>query len=255
MIRFVHFFNYAADVSIDTGEKWYLNDHVPKVKAQSGVLRYLSWRALEVTPDTRAPAPFDQFVRMSELCFENLEAWKQSGASAPELWRSTKKGFPGFGELECLLLDVEPQYDLMRDVPPQQYKYLTLPLMWPNGVPEIDDTGDLVIDMYFFNYRKDIPVADGEDWYIGHHNREGKQMPGIKRYRTWRPIRVPEDPSFPCQLNRWYRLTELGVPSVEAFNKVINGEQRIRFTPSPLGNVLGEWRNIFINPDNVEIFL
>ena len=46
---------------------------------------------------------------------------------------------PGFREFECMFLREQPQYDLLKDAPPEQYKYMSLPLRWPKGdtsVPE-----------------------------------------------------------------------------------------------------------------------
>ena len=258
MIRFVHFFNYAAGVSVKDGEAWYLREHVPQVKKLPGIRRYLSWQGLEVPDNVRVglPTPPDQFVRRSEVWFDNLEACRQAVTGNLALWTPSKEGTPGLREIECMFLDKEMQYDLMRDTPPQQYKYMTLPMMWPQGRPEVEVTDETIIYTYFVFYRPDISVADGEDWYLGHHTREGKQLAGMKHYRTWKSIRVPEKAGTPLQPNKWFRLTELGVESFDAFGKSMSyPETKIQFTPSPLGRVFGGWAGIFINLDLVEDLL
>ena len=258
MIRFVHLFNYAEGVSSDDGEAWYLGEHVPQVKKLPGVLCYRSWRQIDVGipyPNPGVPTPFDQFVRRSELCFESSGAGLQAVMANPVLWIPSKEGVPGFREFECMFLDEEPQYNLLQDAPQEQYKYMTLPLWWPRGRPEVDDSDDIFINSYCFLYRSGVSFADGEDWYLGHHTREGKQLPGMKHYKTWRTIRVPEEADSPLQPNKWVRLTELGM-SPDAYRAtMVHDETRIRFTPSPLGNVLGGWLSISIRPDLVEDLL
>jgi hypothetical protein len=167
MIRFVHIFNYAEGVSKEDGEKWYLGEHVPQAKKLPGVQRYLSWRAVEPPPipypSPGAPTPFDQFVRRSELWFEDLEAGLKALKSNPSLWAPSQKGTPGFGEFECMLLEEEPQYNLLRDAPPQHYKYMTLQLWWPKGKPEVDENAEIFIDSYCIAYSPNVTIAQGED--------------------------------------------------------------------------------------------
>lgn len=258
MIRFVHLFNYPAGVSRADGEKWYLGTHVPRARELPGVTRYRSWPQVEVGipyPSAGAPTPFDQFIRRSELCFENLEAWQKAYRSAPELWTPSSEGKPGFGPFECMFLEEEPQFDLLRDAPQQQYKYMTLQLWWPKGRPEIDESEEIFIDSYCLSYADGISFTDGEDWYLGHHTREGKQLPGMKHYRTWPTIRVPEEPGSPLRPNRWVRLTELGMSPAAYIADMVTEDTRIRFTPSPRGNVIGGWLNISLKQKLVDDFL
>ena len=77
----------------------------------------------------------------------------------------------------------------------------------------------------------------------------------MRHYRTWKAIQLPGTLTTPLKLNKWYRLTELGVTFDMFYNSMINPETRIRFTQSPVGNVLGGWGNIFIKLDDVEEFL
>jgi len=258
MIRFVHIFNYAEGVSIDDGEAWYLGEHVSQARKLPGVVRYRSWKQFDngiPFPNAGVPAPFDQFVRRTELCFETLQEALDAVMGNPELWTSSENGVPGFGEFECMFLEEEPEFNLLQDAPYQQYKYMTLPLWWPKGRPEYDDTAEIFIDSYCLAYRPDITIDTGEDWYLGHHTREGKQLPGMKHYKTWKTIRVPEDPNSTLEPNKWFRLTELGM-SPEAYRTdMVNDDTRIRFTPSPLGNVIGKWMNISIKLEQVEDLL
>lgn len=258
MIRFIHHFNYSPGVSRADGEAWYLGWHVPRVRELPGVLRYRSWPQVNVGipyPSAGAPTPHDQFVRRTELGFESVKAWEIAYRRAPELWNPAPKGRPGFGEFECMLIGEEPEFDLLRDAPPQHYKYMTLQLWWPKGRPEVDEDEEIFIDSYCFFYAPKVSFSDGEDWYLGHHTREGKQLPGMRHYRTWRTIGAAEEPGSPLRPNRWARLTELGMGPKAYIANMVNDETRIRFTWSPLGNVIGGWMNISIKPDLMDDFL
>jgi len=251
--RFVHFFNYPKGVSVEGGEKWYFGTHVPQVKKLPGTVRYKTWKGLPPIP-MGTPDPYDRFVRMSELVFDNLELCLKGTTRNPKLWASAPEGKPGFNEFECVILDEKPQYDMVKDVPVQQYKYIPTPPNYVGGAPEYDDEGDSFMDIYMFNYR--VPTIDGEDWYLGHHVREGrrvKQM-GMCHYQTWKTIKVPDEPGSSINPNRFYRITELGLPaSYKTPRKPQPGEPprgRLVFTRSPMGNVLGDWRNILIDPFN-----
>ena len=257
MIRFVHFFNYAEGVSINDGETWYLDEHVSRVKKLPGILRCRSWRAEPPVPKS-SPDPFDRFIRMSEIGFETLEECRKATTGNPELWAPSTKGVPGFREFECMFLEEKPQYDFMRDVPPQQYRYMSQPLKWSKGEPKLPDADETLFLVYFFYYNPDISVADGEDWYLGHHAREGKlkKLVGRKHYLAWKTLHVPEEPDSPLKPNKWFRLTELGIlPWGDLVPKEVLGETQPEGTPPPIKNIWGGWRNIIINPKLAQSFL
>ncbi len=258
MIRFVYLFNYSQDLSLSQGETWYLEEHVPQINQLPDLLSHRSWRYFDASipfPSAGAPTPFNQFVRRTELCFENAEKGIETVINAQALWEASTTGSPGFRELECMFVQVEPQYDLLKDAPPEQYKYMTMPLHWPKGKPKVDESAEIFINSYCFFYNQEISLADCEDWYIGHHNREGKQLPGIRHYKTWKTIPIPEIPGSPLRPNKWYRLTELGM-SPEAYRAtMIDNSTRIRFQPSPHGKVIGGWINISINLNQAEDLL
>jgi hypothetical protein len=112
----------------------------------------------------------------------------------------------------------EAEFDLRRDVPHQHYQYLSMPIDWKAGAcavagePRADD---LYRYVYFFDYKPEIPYDDGEDWYLGHHTREGKQLPGLVRYLTWR--RHGADTRGFDRLLGSVRYTELCFDSFEAW--------------------------------------
>lgn len=261
MIRFVYIFNYGKEVSRQSGEEWYLNEHVPRLKSLPGIQRCISWRAIDPPPipfpSAGAPTPFNQFVRRSELWFDDLDTASAAVRDNYSLWEPARPGEPGFGQVECLFLDEEPQYNLLKDVPAQHYRYITLPLNWPQGAPEVDEDAEIFINTYCISYGK-IGFARAEDWYIGHHTREGKQLPGMKHYRTWKALKVPEITGSGLGANKWVRLTELGMSREAYMATMVNEETRIRFTPpagAPMHQVLAGWLNMGIKLREVEELL
>jgi hypothetical protein len=252
VVRFVYYFNYPKDKPLDEAEKWYKQQHVPEVNKLPGIISHRTWKGLPAiqwfTWD-----PWDRFNRLSEICFENLEMCLKATTRNPQLWSA-----PGFREIECAILDEEPQFDLLKDVPVQQYKHAHLLPKFVGGDPEFDESDDTFMDVYMLNYK--VPVVDGEDWYLGHHTREGrisKQL-GNRHYQTWKTLKVPEEKSSALKPNRFYRLTELGLPDYARGIRApgwARPKSYMTFTQSPLGEVIGEWRNILIEPDKFEDLL
>ena len=147
---------------------------------------------------------------------------------------------------------------MLRDALPPHYKYATLQLEWPKGPPEVDENEEIFINSYCIYYGT-AGFAKGEDWYLGHHTREGKQLPGNKHYRTWKTIHVPEEPGSPLQPNKWDRLTELGLGPKAFVKTMYDPEWKIWFTWSPFGDtfggIVGGWLNISIKLTQVEDLL
>jgi hypothetical protein len=259
VVRFVHMFNYPEGISKEEGDRWYMEEHVPKVKALPGVVRYNSWEAL---PPIKMWTfdPYDRFTRLTELVFEDMESCLNGTIRNPELWASGTEGHPGFRELECVLLDEEPQYDLLKDIPVQQYKYINYPGRYTHGKMMDDDADDVIMDVYMFNYAPKFTTEEGEDWYLGHHTREGRitKRMGHKHYQTWLALKTPEEKGSVLNPNRFYRLSELGLPPYALGKMDLKPGQKpalMTYTQDPRGQVVGEWRNILIDPDKVQDLL
>ena len=257
-VRFVYMFSYPKGVDRDAAEAWYLNEHVPAVRSQPGVTGYRSWKALPPISMWTFD-PYDRFDRISEVVFEDMESCLNATVRNPGLWKKNAEDVPGFRELECALLDPEPQYNLLKDIPVQQYKYINYPGRYTPGVMLDTDRDDVIMDIYMFNYDPKFTFEEGEDWYLGHHVREGRitKRLGHRHYQTWKPLRVTVDESCPLQPNRFWRFTELGLPDYAvdpAKSGLKPGEKPalMTYTQDPRGQVIGEWRNILIDPDKAE---
>ena len=254
-VRFVHMFNYPENLSREACEKWYLEDHVPAVRSLPGVVSYRTWEALPPSVMWTFD-PFDRFVRLSEVIFADMESCLNATVRNPGLWAIGAHDTPGFRELECMMLDEEPQYNLVKDIPVQQYKYITNPACYTRGKMVDGDIDDVVMDVYMFNYDPKFTFEEGEDWYLGHHVREGRytKRMGHRHYMTWKPLRIPVEEGCPLQPNRFWRFTELGLPEYSMDPSVLDlepGERpaMMKYTQDPRGQVIGEWRNIIIDPD------
>jgi hypothetical protein len=265
VIRFVHFFHYAKPMSVNDGEAWYMRKHVPRVRELPGVRRYISWRTEEGVPLGSDPDSLMRYVRRTDLYFDTLDEGRNAILGQPDIWTPAPEGEAGFGEFECMFIEDKPQFDLLRDVPVQQYRYLGNPLNFTGGEPQWLDDDDALLWIYFFNYRSDISEADGkewieagEDWYLGHHVREGKIMKqlGKRHYLTWLTRRFATEPDSPLVLDRWYRLTELGVPQGMHYWGNRNAAPQMTGpagggpTRGPGG--YGEFRNLVIDPEGVQ---
>jgi len=251
LVRFIHFFNYPGNITVEEGEKWYFEAHVPNAEKLPGLVRYRTWKGLPPIAMWTYD-PYERFARVSELTFENIEFCLNATTRNPKLWAPSSEDKPGFNELECAIVDEEPQYDLLKDVPVQQFKYLSQPPEF-SGEPEYDESDDTFLDIYMLNYS--VSNVDGEDWYLGHHTREGRitKSLGRRHYQTWKILNVPDEEESSLMPNRFYRITELGLPDWARGIPRPGGTPKsfITFTQSPLGNVINEWRNILIDPKEV----
>ncbi len=75
-IRWITAHKYPDGVPVDEGEDWFLNVHAKEVAEQSGLKRFFSYRQVE---QPRLGA----FVRVSELWYENADAWRKAVVESP----------------------------------------------------------------------------------------------------------------------------------------------------------------------------
>lgn len=124
---FAHIFNYAEGLSRDDGEAWYLGTRVPRVRKLPDVMGHLSWQGMVSGvpyPGAGSPTPRGQYVRRSDLWFEDAGAALRALEGNAALRAPSIPGTPGFREFEWMLLHEEPEFNLLRDAPPQHYRYM-----------------------------------------------------------------------------------------------------------------------------------
>jgi hypothetical protein len=77
ILRWYCLIKYPDGVSLDEGERWYLNVHSQEIKQQTGLLRYVSHRTI-VDPPIDTP-----WHRLVELWYEDFAAWRKAVIDAP----------------------------------------------------------------------------------------------------------------------------------------------------------------------------
>lgn len=261
-VRFVFMHSYQKDVDAAVADKWFKEEKAKAIAGFKGVESIRSWKALPPISMWTFD-PYDRFDRMTEVLFDNLEDAKAATIENGNFWKLCGAGEIGFREFECVFLDVEPQYDLLKDIPVQQYQNINHPGRYTPGVNldsmNMDDT---YFDIYMFNYNPKFTFEEGEAWYLGHHVREGRivKRVGHKHYKTWKPITIKTPDMCPFEPNRFWRFTELGMPEYSRKPQLIagfleGGKKKLAsmiYTQDPRGQVIGEWRNILIDPKDEE---
>ncbi len=111
-MRWFCLFRYPEGVSPEEGERWYLDTHSQEVKEQPGLLKYVSHRALE------NPLFSGVWHRMSELWYENMDAWRRAVVDSPPRytpppWNSE---YP-FVHLVSVFVRNTPDVDFLKDNP------------------------------------------------------------------------------------------------------------------------------------------
>ncbi|MBI4595295.1 MAG: EthD family reductase [Candidatus Tectomicrobia bacterium] len=72
-VKYVLTFNYPADMTFEEGEKWYLHGLVPLGRKMPGIIRYVTWRAIQLAGE-KPP----EFTRLTEVWFQDIEAWQKA---------------------------------------------------------------------------------------------------------------------------------------------------------------------------------
>lgn len=112
VLRWFCVFRYPQCVSLEEGERWYLNTHAREVKEQPGLLRYVSHRALD------NPLFSGVWHRVSELWYENIAAWRSAVVASPP--RYTPPPWDGeypFVHSASVFVRNKPDVDFLKDDP------------------------------------------------------------------------------------------------------------------------------------------
>lgn len=246
MIKCTYFWGRADGVDPATAEEWYAQFLLTE-GALPGLRGLASWRVREAPQPADVKRSLNLFHRMTETWWDDEMTWRDEHAS---LLEREAVGGSVVGTLFTHLSDEAPEYNLLRDSPPQHYPYATMPIEWSTGkrpeVPEVDGH-DLWRYVYFFSYRDGVPHSDGEDWYLGHHTREGKQLPGLAHYVTWRRLGPPEKTSgASADARHFVRYTELCFEDFETWHQVCYSEgPRWHMSPE-YGGVWGDYQQFFL---------
>lgn len=120
MIRWIYLIKYPEGVPVEEGERWYLGIHTQEAKrmADHGLVSYKTWKGVPAPLGTKSRSPefLNQWVRVTELCFEDWDAYKAAVIDAPIEYTGAPYGDKAF-EYTTIFLGAEPEYDLLAQVP------------------------------------------------------------------------------------------------------------------------------------------
>lgn len=176
---------FFHDFGADGAEDRFRLDVLPGFAEVPGVSRVTWWRARVVRQPEEVRRSLNLVAGMATL--EVSDSGVLASRLLPELRRKRDDG--DLPLVRGLVSGNAPEFDLLRDTPFQHLPYATTAVDWKTGSrPSVTEpTGeDLFRYVYMFRYREGVSFDEGEDWYLGHHTREGKQLPGLVKYLTWR---------------------------------------------------------------------
>lgn len=115
LIRWLFILRYPEQVTTEQGEEWYLGTHTQEARLMHGLRRYVSWKAEPVPPEF-APAVRQKWDRLTELAFDDWDAWQDGAVARMPAWTPPPYGDPGFFS-ETAFIREEHEYDFLREVP------------------------------------------------------------------------------------------------------------------------------------------
>lgn len=90
-IRWVTAIRYPEKVSVEDGEKWFLNVHAKEAVKQPGLIRFISYRVFDELTNT-ATGDTRKWIRINEYWYENFAAWRKAVIESPPKYTA-----PGWG--------------------------------------------------------------------------------------------------------------------------------------------------------------
>ncbi|MBT8340825.1 MAG: hypothetical protein HKP58_20365 [Desulfatitalea sp.] len=138
ILRWLIFYKYPEGVSVEEGEKWFLDVHAKEVMQQPGLIRYFSSSTLSMAPMSPPPPWFRHFFtnpsrlafakwdRVSEQWYEDANGWRKAVLESPPKytkpdWAKYDK-YPFFepnADFVSTFILEWPTYNLLRDVEPR----------------------------------------------------------------------------------------------------------------------------------------
>lgn len=107
IIRWFTAIKYPEGVSVEEGEKWFLEVHAQEAKNQPGLLKFVSYRTIAESDS--------KWVRVNEYWYKDFAAWRKAVIESPPKYTAPKWGgkYP-FVVMVSTFIDVDPDYDLLK---------------------------------------------------------------------------------------------------------------------------------------------
>jgi hypothetical protein len=222
MLRWVFLLRYPEGIAKDEGERWYLGTHTQEAKRLLGLRRYATWPAQKaaVAPPWTTVDRLNQWDRVTELGFDNWQAWQEATITNVPSYTPAPYGPRGF-VAETIFISDSPDHNFLGNSPA------------PGGLSP-NDEGRLVRWLFVLRYPEGISNEAGESWYLGTHTQEAKRMHGLQRYVSWLAERRPAGIAEQMR-SKWDRLTELAFAGWDAWQEGAVTKMP-RWTAPPYGN-------------------
>ena len=109
ILRWISAFDYPEGVSLEDGEKWFLEVHSQEAKTQPGLLRYISHLSVDWLRE-RWPC-----TRISEMWYRNIDDWRKAVIESPPNYTLPPWGgeYP-FVDMVSNFVDLKPDVDFLR---------------------------------------------------------------------------------------------------------------------------------------------
>jgi len=113
-IRWVTAVRYPEGVSVEDGEKWFLNIHAKEAVKQSGLLKFISYRVFDELTNS-APGESRKWIRINEYWYENFAAWRKAVIESPPKYTAPSWGgtYP-FVEMESTFIPYVHYVDFLK---------------------------------------------------------------------------------------------------------------------------------------------
>lgn len=107
IIRWLTAIKYPKGVSVEEGEKWFLELHAKEAKEQPGLLKFISY--------TSIPEGNSEWVRVNEYWYKDFDAWRKAVIESPPKYTAPSWGgeYP-FVEMVSTFVDVKPDLDFLK---------------------------------------------------------------------------------------------------------------------------------------------
>lgn len=115
IMRWYQAIKYPDGVSLEEGEKWYLETHSQEASEQPGLLRYVSHRAIDLKlTGMAAPSPW---LRINEMWYENVDTWRKAIESAKDYTPPPWGGEYPFVDMVSNFVGYKPDVNYLKDNP------------------------------------------------------------------------------------------------------------------------------------------
>jgi hypothetical protein len=205
MIKHV-FIGFLSRIDALEGIRWYFRYHSKEVVRYVGpwLRRYETFKSLPSPEEAKSFGAIGGFL--TELWYDSVADFVEASADA-----KTYTSPPGGWELALGPVTIVPA------VPTNDFL----------GKEPVLGDKEFLRWIRVFRYPKDVPVADGEKWYLETYSQQMKQRVGLLKYVSYRLLENP-----PIRTS-WQRVEELWYENFDSWRKAIKDSPD--YIPNPWG--------------------